>query len=1646
MKKMLRLFISIPLVFIGSLLQAADFTVDNLGDNDNGQPYTTSDGTNTLRKCIRLAQNTPGANNIFFALAPAPSYQINVTGGAYNLYTGSVTIDATTIPGWSPAHNPLVVLRGNGGGSAFDLNGGRLTLKGFIFQSFQTGILVNNNVPGHVIENCWFGLDITGNSITGNSLSEYGIFIRGGSANNLIGSTTILDNSTRCVFAGCGKAGIFMEGAGTNNIVSNCYVGTNAAGDAGLGNGGNEPQNHHGIDINNTSNASVLNSVISFNTGAGIEIRGGANGTIVKANKIGTDATGNFPLGNKAVGIRIRHSNNHVIGGATAADRNIISANGSSSIPHGTSAPTQYDWYNMCGVYLEDVSNTTISGNYIGTSANGNTATAVVANDLGNFYTGVKFVAWGTGSRNNTVGGNTPAEGNVIGGNGHRGFETDAAFPGHGVQFQTNQLGRNENNYVYNNFIGIGANGVANIGNKQDGVSLFDNVRRIYIGGENRGNVLSFNTFGVFIQNNCQENYILGNKIGTDETGTLPAGNLDAGVCLQWTSNGNFIGRANAGEGNLISGNAGGVGVLFRQGGSGVASNNTVYNNIIGLQADGVTPMAATNAVGIQIEGGSSSNIIGGAGALQRNIISGNAQQGILLDNGLSNTIQGNYIGLDANGAAAGNGLNGISLLNGSAGNTIGGTAAGTGNVISANTANGIYIEGNTTIRNTIDNNRIGTNVAGDALLSNGNNGIWIRNVVTTAANRNIIGSTTAGNLISGNNEMGIKLENAPFTSVNNNKIGTNAAGTAALGNGFHGLDIIAGSNSVNVANNIISGNGRLGDAALGNGISVSASSSLTVTANKLGTDINGTSAIPNRLAGYSSTGSNNSIIGGATAAEGNIISGNGNVGVYMAAGTGNTLQNNYIGASGSGNTALGNTNQGIYLNTGANNNNFIANVISANGSDGLYLNDVSGNSFFGNFVGTGLDETVSLANTGNGFFVGNGSSGNMIGGTVDGQANVIANNTENGVVVDGATTIQNSIHKNSFFCNTARGIVLSNGGNNGYESPKLKLLVGDTIEVTAAHSSYIEIYEIDACQDCEQDDESKQLQGKKLVYSGVAPHKFELDPGKVYTSIASAGSATAGHNTSEFSSCYVLCLAALPPTSIEFSEGKVVCADFVGNITLTAVGGSTTDTVEWYSVDCGNTPIFKGNPLELPLPAVGKHYFYAKRLNSCGNSDCISDSIEVISAPVQPVSVTAPDDEFCAETIGNVALTANGGEGEELVWYSGSCGNGTPLGTGASFNPPIPTATTTYYARWEKRYCQPSACEELEITINELPEPVITGGSTICRDSIQVFSTPSNVLSTYVWQLSTTGTGSITNGQNDHEVTVNVGSANSDLRVIETTTKGCSTEVEVRISVVQPHGPQALAGGNQQLCVTNSRMAANDVPGVWSVVNGTANFSPDVYTYNAQVTGLSEGLNTLRWIVEGTCGYADTSEVVLQVGTSNLWVTGSTSNELYCIGTPKVLDVQGGGIGSGDYSYIWTTSANPHFVHSTKELSLTVVPMQAYAEYYVKIIDNQRIGCEAIDTVEVHAITGQVLTIPNLITPNGDDKNDVLEIRDERLAPILPGAYFEVMNRWGDRVYRSSDYDNTWNANGLTDGVYYYYLKTGCDNKTYKGWVQVLH
>ena len=191
------------------------------------------------------------------------------------------------------------------------------------------------------------------------------------------------------------------------------------------------------------------------------------------------------------------------------------------------------------------------------------------------------------------------------------------------------------------------------------------------------------------------------------------ASHKNAGISIESGARNNLVGSGESRASNLVSGNWG-AGIRIHDTSS---VDNVVQGNFIGTDVSGTDEIGnGTNAThaGVSIIN-ATNNEIGGVSASQRNVISGNrGSGGILIDGATAsnNLVQGNFIGTNEAGTAALANIAGVTIRQGAA-NTIGGTAAGAGNVISGNFNAGIIVEDQAASENRILGNHIGPNPAG---------------------------------------------------------------------------------------------------------------------------------------------------------------------------------------------------------------------------------------------------------------------------------------------------------------------------------------------------------------------------------------------------------------------------------------------------------------------------------------------------------------------------------------------------------------------------------------------------------------------------------------------------------------------------------------------------------------------------------------------------------------------------------------------------------------------------------------------------------------------------------------------------------------------------------------------------------------------
>ncbi|MBU0731657.1 right-handed parallel beta-helix repeat-containing protein [Patescibacteria group bacterium] len=672
-----------------------------------------------------------GASNAIIEGGPSKNLAIgNASQAGIYIYNASTTITNIfigTFDGNNPSPNTFgirtgdgpgltnltvenCVISGNGNGLYSNLDGAQVVKGNYIgvnkggiaalpntgygvsigggasFTTFEDNVLSNNGTQGasiysaSIIRRNKIGTDVNGTIAMGNGST--GLLV----ANNATvggpsrGFSKALNQDSNLISNNGGNGAAINLNA-TNIQVQNNYIGTDINGLNNLGNSGN------GIYVyNNSNNVEINDNYINNNTVYGLLVASGSTFVNVHDNLIGVDSAG-LSGGNGQVGVYFLNS--------TTGDitDNTISNNGTK------------------GIYLNSPTALNIKGNYIGTNPGG---TAM----QGNGQEGIYAINCG----NCDIGGPLAGDPNIISGNSWNGIYGNGGtflvrhnYIGTDVtgelDFGNGQGGVNGRGIeIDNGFLNAGGNVIS--GNRQEGVRLingtaFSGIAGNFIGTDKDGdtaiangdngvrmtntddfsikdNVISGNALdGVNIDGGSRL-MVVSNKFGTNDAGTAAIPNGDDGLDFHNQTDATigfdpaFLPPA-AGDANVFSGN-GDAGIQIASG-----TNNQVANNFIGTDITGTNAIPNSGAGIFNVI--SNGTIIGGIDANYRNIISGNTQQGFLVNLGNDITAENNYIGVQSDGTTP--------LANGIAGVMMAGTCNNgviKDNVIANNGFYGIYL------------------------------------------------------------------------------------------------------------------------------------------------------------------------------------------------------------------------------------------------------------------------------------------------------------------------------------------------------------------------------------------------------------------------------------------------------------------------------------------------------------------------------------------------------------------------------------------------------------------------------------------------------------------------------------------------------------------------------------------------------------------------------------------------------------------------------------------------------------------------------------------------------------------------------------------------------------------------------------------
>jgi len=372
---------------------------------------------------------------------------------------------------------------------------------------------------------------------------------------------------------------------------------------------------------------------------------------------------------------------------------------------------------------------------------------------------------------------------------------------------------------------------------------------------------------------------------------------------------------------------------------------------------------------------------------------------------------------------------------------------------------------------------------------------------------------------------------------------------------------------------------------------------------------------------------------------------------------------------------------------------------------------------------------------------------------------------------------------------------------------------------------------------------------------------------------------------------------------------------------------------------------------------------------------------------------------------------------------------------------------------------------------IRDATAPVITAGqnfnilqnSTAGTQIGQVAATDaSGILQNYTitsdptggaFQISATGLISV------KDMAILNNNIGSTINVLVTVSDGLNTSaataVAIKINAINK-APVLDAINNVVLCATTNSQTIQ-VTGA-SAVEPTQTYTLSIASNQALFDVLTintAGLITYQLKPNTTSGVATITVTIKDNGgTANGGVDTYQRSFTITVNPLPIVNIssdKGSSVSKGDIvhltatggaTYSWTATTNS--IISGAQEAIAEVRPQANTMYTVTATSNQ--GCKNTMNFTISTIEDFKVDATNVLTPNGDGKNDKWVIRN---IDSYPDNELKIFDRSGRLVFSQRNYNNTWdgkvNGHPLAEGTYYYFLSISGGARVWKGFITII-
>jgi gliding motility-associated-like protein len=417
-------------------------------------------------------------------------------------------------------------------------------------------------------------------------------------------------------------------------------------------------------------------------------------------------------------------------------------------------------------------------------------------------------------------------------------------------------------------------------------------------------------------------------------------------------------------------------------------------------------------------------------------------------------------------------------------------------------------------------------------------------------------------------------------------------------------------------------------------------------------------------------------------------------------------------------------------------------------------------------------------------------------------------------------------------------------------------------------------------------------------------------------------------------------------------------------------------------------------------------------------------DETDVIiyQSVAEPAFVTVSPETICEGYSGEIMLSAGGGAGNTLEWYTGSCG-GTLIGTGTSIAIRAPSLTTEYFARWTSANCGHSSCKSIILTVEQAPTMAYAGeDQAVCSLLATTMSANEPLVGSGRWTtISGPGSVSFTDPLSP-TTSISVSLMGSYLLRWSISSGGNCAPGSDEVSVAFSDNVVLTAGSNSPVCEGDSIMLFSSFSGatyLWSGPGGFTSTEQNPLILNADIA-CTGNYTVMVSNIPGGCpptnAYATVAVISLPVAPpiNSMNITGSVQE--ICVGSVMNYYVSDPAPGS---TYAWELSGGG-LIHSFSSSDIIDIEWYATAgSYDLSVSETNAAGCSGIPghltVIMVHN------SAPSIIIRTDNDT-------------ICAGSNIhftaDVSSAGADPIYQ-------WKKNGSKVGANdsVYFLETPADN-----------